>query len=71
MVENRIDYAMVASINQIGQLMGIQTIAEFVENEHILELLKELEVDYCQGFGIDTPKPLENRVESGYRQHAG
>jgi len=55
---NRIDYAMVSSINQIGQLMGIQTIAEFVENDNILQLLKDLQIDFAQGFCIDVPKPL-------------
>ncbi|MEE8482008.1 MAG: EAL domain-containing protein, partial [Acidiferrobacterales bacterium] len=58
MANDRIDYAMVSSINQIGQLMGIQTIAEFVENDAILEKLKELKVDFAQGYGIGLPRPL-------------
>lgn len=58
MANDRIDYAMVSSINQIGQLMGIQTIAEFVENDAILEKLKELKVDFAQGYGIGRPRPL-------------
>ena len=56
--QNRIDYAMVSSINQIGQLMGIQTIAEFVENDAILKLIKDLQIDFAQGYCIDIPKPL-------------
>lgn len=56
--QNRIDYAMVSSINQIGQLMGIQTIAEFVENDSILHLLRDLHIDFAQGYCIDIPKPL-------------
>jgi EAL domain-containing protein (putative c-di-GMP-specific phosphodiesterase class I) len=58
MLFDRVDYAMVEAINRIGHLMGIQTVAEFVENEAILQKLKELGVDYAQGFGIHRPEPL-------------
>lgn len=52
------DYAMVKAINDVGQTMGKQTIAEFVENDAILEKLKEIGVDYAQGYGIGKPQPL-------------
>ena len=58
MLEDPIDAAMVASIHQIGHVMGMQTIAEFVENDAMLAKLKELGVDYAQGYGIDKPRPL-------------
>jgi len=58
MVDDPIDAAMVSSINQIGQVMGMKTIAEFVENNAILERLRELGVDYAQGYGIAGPAPL-------------
>jgi len=54
-----ISYAMVKSINDIGHVMGKQTIAEFVETPAILEELKTLGVDYAQGYGIARPQPLE------------
>jgi diguanylate cyclase (GGDEF)-like protein/PAS domain S-box-containing protein len=69
--QNRIDYAMVSSINQIGQLMGIRTIAEFVENDDILELIKALDIDFAQGYGIDKPKPLQISGAKNLTQHAG
>lgn len=53
-----IDHAMVRSINEIGQIMGIQTIAEFVENYQIKDLLRKIGVNYVQGFGIHKPQPL-------------
>lgn len=56
---NSIDYAMVESINSIGHVMGLKTIAEFVENEEILKKLKEIGIDYAQGYHIAHPKPLE------------
>ena len=55
-----IDHAMVKSINEIGQVMGMKTIAEFVENDLIKGMLKEIGVDYVQGYGIEKPLPLED-----------
>lgn len=58
METDAIDYAMVEAINKIGQVMGLKTIAEFVENDNIRQHLKELGVNYAQGFGIHKPEPL-------------
>jgi len=60
-----VDYAMVASINQIGHLMGIKTIAEFVEDKDILEGLKAIGIDYVQGYYIDVPKALSMKPAQG------
>jgi len=56
---NPADYAVVRSINEIGHYMGKKTIAEFVENDDVLKLLKEIGVDYAQGYQIARPMPLE------------
>jgi EAL domain-containing protein (putative c-di-GMP-specific phosphodiesterase class I) len=56
---DEVDYAMVESINRIGHVMGLKTIAEFVENDAILEKLRGLGVDYAQGYGIHKPEPLD------------
>jgi len=56
---NPINYAMVKSINEIGKVMGKQTIAEFVENAEIMKKLGEIGVDYAQGYYIDKPKPID------------
>ncbi len=58
MLEDKIDHAMVASINQIGQVMGLKTIAEFVENEAIMQELKVMGIDYGQGYGLGKPEPF-------------
>ncbi len=58
MVDDVIDHAMVAAINQVGHIMGIKTIAEFVENNAIMEKLRALGVDYAQGYYISRPAPL-------------
>ncbi len=58
-VDDRIDHAMVKSINEIGQVMGMQTIAEFVENDIIRGMLREIGVNYAQGYGIHKPQPFD------------
>ncbi|WP_062147547.1 ammonium transporter [Beggiatoa leptomitoformis] len=57
--KEEIDYALVASINHIAHIMGFQTIAEFVENEGVLSKLREIGVDFAQGYHVAEPKPLE------------
>ncbi len=57
-VDSPTDHAMVKSINEIGHFMGKKTIAEYVENDEILEQLSEIGVDYVQGFGIEKPRLL-------------
>lgn len=54
--------AMVEAINSIGHVMGMSTIAEFSETEAILIKLRELGVDYAQGYAIGKPQPLESIV---------
>jgi diguanylate cyclase (GGDEF)-like protein/PAS domain S-box-containing protein len=57
MLDDPIDRAMVESINHIGHVMGLCTIAEFVENPQIVAALREIGVDYAQGYAIDKPHP--------------
>lgn len=52
------DDAMVQAINQVGHVMGLTTVAEFVESPAILERLRSIGVDYAQGFGIALPVAL-------------
>ncbi|MBD3618927.1 MAG: EAL domain-containing protein [Chromatiales bacterium] len=61
-VTDPIDLAMVKSINDIGHVMGKRTIAEFVESGEILEKLKELRVDYAQGYFIARERPVGELV---------
>ncbi len=53
-----IQFAMVKSINEIGHVMGIKTVAEFVETAEIAETLKAIGVNYLQGYHIARPLPL-------------
>lgn len=58
-----IDMAMVKSINEVGHVMGLKTIAEYVENQSILEVLRVLEVDSFQGYEIAKPAPIDELIE--------
>ncbi len=59
MMDDPIDQAMVEAINSIGHVMNIKTIAEFVENDAILDALRRIGVDYAQGYGIEKPRLSE------------
>ena len=59
LIENPADHAVVKSISEIARFMGKQTIAECVESTPILDALREIGVDYAQGWGVERPKPLD------------
>ncbi|AMO77801.1 EAL domain-containing protein [Pseudomonas citronellolis] len=69
MLDDPIDRAMVQVINQIGHVMGKRTVAEFVESEEILEVLREIGIDYAQGYAVGRPLPF-NRHYSGQAEPA-
>ena len=58
-VSSRLDQAMVRSISEIARVMGVKTIAEFVESEAILEKLTRMNIDYAQGYEIMHPQSME------------
>lgn len=58
MTHESIDYAMVKSINEMSQAVGMETVAEFAESDEILQLLKDIGIDYAQGYSVGKPLPL-------------
>lgn len=64
MVDDPVNRSIVSSINDIGHATGKQIIAEFVENDEILQQLCDMGVDYAQGFGISKPQSTPKVVES-------
>jgi diguanylate cyclase (GGDEF)-like protein/PAS domain S-box-containing protein len=58
-LDDPVDAAMVSAIHQVGRVLGIRTIAEFVETDVILNSLRDIGVDYAQGYGVGRPVPLE------------
>ena len=55
-----IDRAMVRSINEVGRVMGKQTVAEFVESDRVLQVVRELGIDFAQGYAVGRPERLED-----------
>ena len=61
--QDPVSAAMVSAINQVGRIMGVKTIAEYVENNEILEKLKNIGVDFAQGYGVGMPQPLHDQLK--------
>ncbi len=60
MDKDPVNRAMVEAMNNLGHIIGKKTIAEFVHNKEIHKLLKEIGVDFAQGFEISPPLPLDS-----------
>jgi EAL domain-containing protein (putative c-di-GMP-specific phosphodiesterase class I) len=60
MLNSKIDRAMVEMIVHVAKVMGKTTVAEFVESDEILRALREIGVDYAQGYAIGKPSPFES-----------
>jgi diguanylate cyclase (GGDEF)-like protein/PAS domain S-box-containing protein len=58
-VNDRIDFEMVRSITDIGHVMGKKVVAESVENINVLAKLREIGVDYVQGYAVGAPTALD------------
>jgi EAL domain-containing protein (putative c-di-GMP-specific phosphodiesterase class I) len=58
--QNPADFAMVKSMNDIGHSLGMKTVAEYVESAQILSMLREIGVDYAQGFAIHEPASIDH-----------
>ena len=56
---NRTDQLVIRALVQLARGLGKQTIAEFVENADILQLVRSLGVDHAQGYEIARPLPLK------------
>lgn len=57
---NKINRAMVKAINEVGHVMGIATVAEYVEDAATFDIVRELGTDYAQGHAVGHPRPLAN-----------
>lgn len=57
--QNAVDAAIVRSLNQIAHELGAKTVAEFVENEETLACVREIGIDFVQGYAIGRPESLD------------
>ena len=67
---NIVDLEMVRSMNNVGRVLGIKTIAEFVESQDILDALGTINVDYAQGYHIGKPTPMADLLNDDSLQAA-
>lgn len=63
MLEDPSDHSLVKAINDVGHTMGVQTIAECAESKAVVAELRELGVDYTQGYATGAPLPMEELVQ--------
>ena len=63
-LDDPIDAAMVKSINEIGHIMGKKTVAEWVENQKIADVLTAIGIDYGQGYHFDKPSTLVDMLKN-------
>lgn len=61
-LEDPMDAAIVAAVNNIGHVAGLITVAEFVESIEIMHRLREIGVDYAQGYALAKPAPVEDLI---------
>ena len=64
---DQVSLSMVEAINRIGHVMGLVTVAEFVESAEILTKLREIGVDYAQGYYLDRPRAVDDVRLHQYR----
>jgi EAL domain-containing protein (putative c-di-GMP-specific phosphodiesterase class I) len=53
-----VELAKITAVNRVAKSIGVKTIAELVENEETIAKLREVGIDFAQGFGISRPRPL-------------
>jgi diguanylate cyclase (GGDEF)-like protein/PAS domain S-box-containing protein len=63
-----VNHALVSSINQVAHVLGLKTIAEWAETERIVDRLRDIGVDYVQGYAVGEPVPI---VPDGATDAAG
>lgn len=66
---NSVDRSIVASINDIAHALGKRTVAEYVQNVHVLRVLKECGVDFVQGYYISRPCEQLGEIETEYSEN--
>ena len=61
-VHAEVDKAIVQTMNEMAHRLGMQTVAEYVENQDILRVISEIGVDFLQGHAIGKPEPLSKLI---------
>lgn len=62
LLEDPLDAAAVRCFVEVAQVVGVKTVAEFVDNPAVLEALRHMQVDYAQGYLLHKPSPLDTAL---------
>ncbi|WP_235234589.1 EAL domain-containing protein [Mangrovibacter sp. MFB070] len=65
-----LDYQIVESICQLARVKRMKVVVEYIENEAICEAVKQMGVDYLQGYYIGHPEPIEKLFDHGNPAHS-
>lgn len=65
LVDDPLDEAAVRCFAEVAQIVGVKTVAEFVDRPEVLAKLRALGIDYAQGFLLHRPAPLNELLSSG------
>jgi len=57
--DDPVDRSMVEAIGKVGKALGIETVAECVESQAVLDELERIGIDYAQGYFLARPEPIE------------
>lgn len=60
------DRIFIEGIVSVAKKMGIKTLAEFLEDEEVLKVVKDLGIDYAQGYYLGKPEPLEEKLKKHF-----
>jgi len=60
--DDPVDRSMVEAICKVGKALGIETVAECVESQAMLDELSRIGIDYAQGYFLARPEPIERLV---------
>lgn len=64
LVSDKINYGLVEAMNRVGQVMGLETIAEWVESAEVMNKLRDMGVNHVQGYVIGKPSSLADREKA-------
>jgi EAL domain-containing protein (putative c-di-GMP-specific phosphodiesterase class I) len=62
---NPVNRELVEATHKVARVMGMKTVAEWAESEGVLKMLKDIGIDYAQGYLLAQPVPLDSLAASG------
>jgi diguanylate cyclase (GGDEF)-like protein/PAS domain S-box-containing protein len=66
-IDDPLDDAAVRCFVDVARVVGVKTVAEFVDRPEVLARVREIGIDYAQGYLLHRPEPIENLVGAGAR----